>query len=60
MLSVVFSNGGWSDPEAGWSAVQTVRGGGTDDPCVRRISYGSSFLAGFVSKTHGISLRTDL
>jgi hypothetical protein len=37
-----------------------VRGGGTDGLRVCIISYGSSFLAGFVSKTHGISLRTDL
>ena len=25
-------------PEAGWSAVRTVRGGGADGPCVRRVS----------------------
>jgi hypothetical protein len=29
---------GRSDPKAGWSAVWTVRGGGTDGPRVRRDS----------------------
>jgi hypothetical protein len=36
------------------------RSGGADGPRVRRISYGSPFLVGFVSDLHGISLESDL
>jgi hypothetical protein len=39
---------------------QTVRGDYADDPRVRRISYGSSFLARLVSDLHEISSGTDL
>jgi hypothetical protein len=38
---------GHHNSQAG-STVRTVRTSGTDGSCVRRISYGSEFLAGFV------------
>jgi hypothetical protein len=43
-------NGLWTvRPRTGRSVVRTVRGGSIDDPHVRRISYSSPFLVGFVS-----------
>jgi hypothetical protein len=47
--------GGPSGPEAGQSAVRTVRACGPDGPRVRRTYYGSEFCATVVSYIRGIS-----
>jgi hypothetical protein len=44
----------------GRCVVRTVRVGDSDGPHVRRISKGSGFLAGFVTKTYGINSKTKL
>jgi hypothetical protein len=53
-------SGGQSGPEAGRSAVQTVRACGPDGPRKRKTDLGSEFLAMFVSENLGISSKISL
>jgi hypothetical protein len=55
-----FWQGERSGPEARRFTVRTVRDVGANGPPVRRISYGYSFLAVFVSDLHMISSGTNL